>query len=309
MYSNLAFPKLPGEFSGKWNHKRYRVVRPLGQGANGAVYLAEHEGKKLAVKIGLEPMDLLMEVNMLKSVQQLPHQRIGPLLCDVDDLTIDGQNCTFYSMEYLEGERLDRYVTRVGAEWVPILTVQLLAHLQVLHGQGWVFGDLKPENVIMMSANKQLRLVDFGGVTKMGNAVRQFTEEYDRGGWQAGDRRAEATYDLFSVSVMMIRLMTDEARWKKVGQEKRTIQNLCDIIRENDNLYPYRAPLLKALYGKYPQAIMMKQELMAAIRQRNDTPTPPSKRQRGGSVAGALLGGLFVASMLMLAGTLYHLWL
>lgn len=307
MFSNPAFPRLPGEFSGRWNHKSYRIVRPLGQGANGAVYLATQAGKKLAVKIGQDPMDLLMEVNMLKSVQQVGNQQIGPLLCDVDDLLIDGVNRTFYSMEYLEGERLDRYVERVGSEWAPVLIVQLLARLEVLHGQGWVFGDLKPENVIITQADKQVRLVDFGGVTKMGNAVRQFTEEYDRGGWQAGNRRAEVSYDLFSLSVIMTRLMAGDGEWKKVGQQRRTIQALCDIIRENGSLYPYRVPLLKALHGMYPHAAVMRQDLLAAIRQRNAPPS--SKQKRSGSVASVLLGGLFVASMLMLAGTLYHLWL
>lgn len=307
MYSNTAFPKLPESFSGRWNHKQYHVVRPLGQGANGIVYLAVQAGKKVAVKVGQDQMDLFMEVNMLKSVQQVRNHQLGPLLCDVDDVTINGKSFAFYSMEYLEGERLDRYVMRVGSEWAPFLIVQLLNHLDVLHAQGWVFGDLKPENMIMQSADKQLRLIDFGGVTKMGNAVRQFTEEFDRGGWQAGDRRAEATYDLFSVSVMMIRLMAGDEQWKKVGQENRTIQTLCDIILKNDSIYPYRATLLKGLYGKYPHASMMKQDLLAAIRQCNAA--PPLGQRRSGSVANVLLGGLFVASMLMLAGTLYHMWL
>jgi serine/threonine-protein kinase len=276
----------------------------LGRGANGAVYLATQAGRKLAVKVGADPIDLLMEVNMLKSVQQVRDIQIGPLLCDVDDILIGGKSCTFYSMEYLEGERLDRYVRRVGHDWVPVLAVQLLARLEILHAHGWVFGDLKPENAIVTHTDKQVRLIDFGGVTRMGNAVRQFTEEYDRGGWQAGDRRAEATYDLFSLSVMMIRLMSHEDTWKKISRESRTVTRLCDIIRENDGLYPYRVPLLKALNGMYPTAAMMKRELVAAIRQRSSS----GRVKQQGSVAGKVLGGLFVTSLLLLAGTLYYVW-
>ncbi|WP_206529713.1 serine/threonine protein kinase [Brevibacillus sp. SYP-B805] len=304
MYSKSAFPPLPREFSGRWNHKRYSVIRPLGQGANGAVYLATQAGRKLAVKIGTDPLDLLMEVNMLKSVQQVRDVKIGPLLCDVDDLLIDGKPCTFYSMEYLEGERLDRYAGRVGREWVPVLAVQLLTRLEILHAQGWVFGDLKPENVIVTHGDKQVRLVDFGGVTKKGNAVRQFTEEYDRGGWQAGDRRAEASYDLFSLAVITIRLMTPDEQWKKFTREGRTVARLCDIIRENDGLYPYRMPLLKALQGIYKDAAAMKRDMVTAIRLRSSS----GRKKERGSAAGMVLGGLFVASLLTLAGTLYCFW-
>ncbi|MCK9906216.1 serine/threonine-protein kinase, partial [Frankia sp. Cpl3] len=125
---------------------------------------------------------------------------------------------------------MDRYIERVGTEWAPVMLVQLLARLQVLHSHGWVFGDLKPENIIVTRTEKQVRLIDFGGVTKLGNAVRQFTEEYDRATWQAGDRRAEISYDLFSLAMVMIRLVTGKEEWKRMRNETRHTQLLCDII-------------------------------------------------------------------------------
>ncbi|CAM5778244.1 MULTISPECIES: serine/threonine protein kinase [Brevibacillus] len=309
MSFNRAIPKLPPQFRGKWNQKTYHVLRELGRGANGAVYLVSQDGVRRAVKIGAEGMDILMEVHALKSVQQGRDARVtvAPLLCDVDDLYIDGRSCTFYAMEYLDGEQLDQFVQRTGTDWVPVLIIQLLARLAVLHQRGWVFGDLKPENVIVTRADSQVRLIDFGGVTKHGCAVRQFTEEYDRAAWHAGDRRAEPAYDLFSLAVMTVRLASSPEVWKSSRTEPRQTSLLCDIIRNNDSLYPFRVPLIKAFHGQYAGAEEMKSDMLAIVQGR--TTAVQQKKASGSGSSGIWIGGLFVASMLLLAGTLYYAWM
>lgn len=309
MSSKVTTPELPRHFHGKWNRNEYHVLRELGRGANGAVYLTSRGGVKQAVKVGFEGMDLLMEVHALKSVQQGRDSRVGPLLCDVDDLVINGKACTFYAMEYLEGEQLDQYVQKKGTEWVPVLIVQLLARLDILHKHGWVFGDLKPENVIVTHSDKQVRLIDFGGVTKLGNAVRQFTEEYDRAYWHQGDRRAEIPYDLFSTAAMMVRLSVDSQTWQTSQGEPRQTQLLCDIIRKSEGLYPYRVPLLKAFHGKYATAREMRAEMLAILRESTaSAPAAPAQKQSLAGAGGMWISSLFVASMLLLAGTLYYAW-
>lgn len=310
MSSKAATPDLPTHFQGKWNRRSYHVLRELGRGANGTVYLVSQDGVRRAVKVGAEGMDILMEVNVLKSIQQGRDSKVGPLLCDVDDLVVNGKPCTFYAMEYLEGEQLDRYIKKEGAEWVPVMIVQLLARLDVLHKHGYIFGDLKPENIMVSQKDKTVRLIDFGGVTKHGNAVRQFTEEYDRAFWHAGDRRAETGYDLFSAAVMMVRLTVGNETWKSSLSEPRHTGLLCDIIRKSDSLYPYRVPLLKAFHGKFATAQEMRSELLAVLRER--TVAKPQKKApaaagKAGKVGGGI-SGLFVASLLLLAGTLYYAW-
>lgn len=301
-------PELPRQFRGKWNQHTYHVLRELGRGANGAVYLTTQGGMRRAVKVGFESMDILLEVHALKCVQQGRDSRVGPLLCDVDDLVINGKACTFYAMEYLDGDQLDSYVRQAGEEWVPVLIVQLLARLDLLHQNGWVFGDLKPENVMVTRHDKQVRLIDFGGVTKLGNAVRQFTEEYDRAFWHAGDRRSEISYDLFSAAAMMVRLLADSQAWQTAVREPRQTLSLCDIIRNSDGLYPYRVPLIKAFHGKYATAREMRAEMLTILRASTSSATAAQAPQPGSGTGGKWIGSLFVASMLLLAGTLYYAW-
>ncbi len=307
MSSNIVFPAVPQQFRGKWNKKTYSVLRELGRGANGVVYLVSRNGSREAVKVGIDPIDLLMEVNMLKSAQKHKENVVGPLLCDVDDLEAGGRTYTFYSMEYLEGARLDQHIESAGSDWIPIVLIQLLSRLEALHAQGWVFGDLKPENIMVTKKEKKLRLIDFGGVTRIGNAVRQFTDDYDRASWQAGDRRADVRYDLFAVAMIMLRLQLGKEEWKRIKQVSRHVNSLCDIIKASERLFKYRVFLIRALTGQYPSASMMKAELMALLRQRQSEKQPPGKQ--GKNSAGKWLGGAFVASLLLLAYSLYIAWM
>lgn len=305
MYSKQASPSLPKHFAGKWHGKSYTILRELGKGANGTVYLAStSQGKQVAIKIGMDALDLFMEVNMLREIKPAYGIQVGPFVVDVDDLILRGASYTYYAMEFVDGEQLDHYVKRVGVEWVPVLMIQLLTRLQIFHSQGWIFGDLKPENILVVNKDKQLRLIDFGGVTRIGNAVRQFTEEYDRAAWHSGDRKASVSYDLFSLAIMMTRLVTGEEGWKKIRLSLRTPQVLCDIIRDNNDLYPYRKVLAKALEGKYQTAIQMRQDMVGAVSTKTHPPVTPDADR-----VGKWIGGLFAASLLLLAGSLYYLWM
>ncbi|WP_309241961.1 serine/threonine protein kinase [Brevibacillus daliensis] len=293
---------------GKWHGKDYSVIKELGRGANGVVYLVFHKGTKVALKVGLDSIDLLMEANVLTQLQS-HNEKIGPAIYDVDDVVIEGKTHAYYAMEYVEGERLDRSLKQVGKEWLPLLLIQLLSHLHVIHQHGYVFGDLKPENMIVVKSGKQVCLIDFGGVSKQGHAVRQFTEEYDRALWQAGDRRADPGYDLFSLAVMMVRLCTDKETWNRLPSVRRHVQMLYAIIADNEHVAPYRIPLQKALEGRYQTAIQMKADILHAFHQKSVNVAGSSVASNKEGLGSKLLGGLFVVSMLLLAGSLYYLWM
>lgn len=303
MFSNVTFPSLPRVFAGKWNKKQYHILKELGRGAIGKVYLASSPDGQVAVKVGTDSFDLFMEVKMLRDVMRHSSVPLGPRLCDVDDLVIGGKTYSFYAMEYVDGDRLDTFTERAGNEWVPILMIQLLSRLEVIHRLGWSFGDIKPENIMVCRNTRQVKLIDFGGVSRHGNAIRQYTEDYDRGAWMAGDRNADPGYDLFSVACLMIRLTIGSNEWARIRPDMRHPSLLCDIIRKHTMLNRYREPLTKALQGKHKTALEMRRELMRAFQS-----VYPAKRSRSGSGA-RWIGGLFVTSLLALAGSLYYFWM
>src|SRR5699024_10215824 len=132
------------------------------------------------------------EVNVLRSLKRVQDKYLGPYLLDVDDWeSTDKQTYSFYVMEYINGVSLTNFLRTNGVEWIGIIMTRLLNQLHHLHKQGWIFGDLKAENIMIESQPLNVRFVDVGGTTKIGRSIKEYTEFYDRGYWEAGTRRAE----------------------------------------------------------------------------------------------------------------------
>lgn len=247
---------------GKWNKKPYKILKELGSGATGVVYLAESLGRLVALKVGANSMSITSEVNVLKHFSKVQGQALGPSLLDVDDFIIHGEPVSFYAMEYLQGEELLSFITKKGEEWLGIFIVQLLGDLDRLHRTGWAFGDLKPENLLITGPPPRIRWFDVGGTTKFGRSIKEYTEFYDRGYWGLGSRVAEPSYDLFCVAMIMIHCAYKK-RFDKKGS--RPLEQLKEAIEKNATLRRYKHVLLKALCGKYNHALAMKKDLIEAM--------------------------------------------
>ncbi|MDT8862660.1 phosphotransferase [Alkalihalobacillus sp. MEB130] len=247
---------------GKWHSHPYQIIRPLGAGATGSVYLAESAQGRVALKVGMDSMSITSEVNVLKHFSKVQGQILGPSLLDVDDLVTPEGTFPFYVMEYLKGTELTEYMQNKGAEWLGILMIQLLGDLDRLHTAGWVFGDLKPDNVLVVGPPARIRWIDVGGTTLIGRSIKEYTEFYDRGYWAQGSRKAEPSYDLFAVAMMMINCAYPR-RFEKQGE--KPLLFLKQRIEEKALLLPYKDVILKALQGKYTDAVEMRKDMVKAV--------------------------------------------
>lgn len=238
-------------------------MKVLGSGATGFVYLAESVNGLVALKIGESSMAITSEVNVLKHFSKVQGQILGPSLIDVDDLETRTGTFPFYVMEYLKGQELIAFTSKKGEEWIGILMVQLLGDLDRLHRAGWVFGDLKPDNLVVVGPPPRIRWLDVGGTTLLGRSIKEYTEFYDRGYWGLGTRVAEPSYDLFAVAMIMINCSYPKRFDKK--SSVKPLQQLKEAIEQKPALRPYRQLLLKALQGKFCDAQEMREELMEVI--------------------------------------------
>lgn len=149
---------------------KYIVVRTLGQGGEGCVWLARDEDLQRLVAIKEmrgasqdreREKELMREADFL---QQLRH----PMLPVVYDLL--WEDGWYLVMEYVQGMTLGAYIARNGCvqeeqarEWAG----QLLDILQYLHTRKTpvIYRDLKPDN-IMVCPDGHLKLVDFGAALR-----------------------------------------------------------------------------------------------------------------------------------------------
>lgn len=161
--STIAPDELP---EGLLGHEKYSIIRKLGSGGMGEVYLAEHRvmGRLVAIKVIrnalLRQPNVSMRFNReIRLAANLDHPNIAKAL-DAE-VTADVQ---IFSMEFVEGESLQQYVLR--KESIPVTeacSYILHAALGLQHAfeKGLVHRDLKPQN-LMRTPDGGIKILDFG---------------------------------------------------------------------------------------------------------------------------------------------------
>ncbi|MGH3212203.1 MAG: serine/threonine-protein kinase, partial [Trebonia sp.] len=152
---------------------RYELIRPLGRGGMGAVWLGEDvlAGRQVAVK-ELRPPDGLSQderdifrkraLQEARSAARLAHPN-AVILHDIVPATA-ADDAVYLIMEYVDGATLAQVVEREGRlseARVSDIALQLLSILEASHALGIVHRDIKPAN-IMITAGGQAKLTDFG---------------------------------------------------------------------------------------------------------------------------------------------------
>jgi serine/threonine-protein kinase len=148
----------------------YRVVKLLGEGGMGVVYLAQHPviGRKVAIKllhaVLARDQDIVSRFfNEARAIHMIAHENIVEIL-DFGQTT-DGQ--PYFIMEFLEGEALSEVVARgaMPPEEVSVIGGQMCRALAAAHAKGIVHRDLKPHNVQLCKkadGAPQVKILDFG---------------------------------------------------------------------------------------------------------------------------------------------------
>lgn len=245
--------------TGKWNHRQYKVIRKIGAGMIGTVYMCRHKNTLVALKISEQSMSLTTEVNVLKALGKVQDHRLGPFLFDVDDWeSVNGHTYSFYVMEFVNGVSLEMFISQHGDSYLGIILLEMLTQLEELHQHGWVFGDLKNENILVTTSPLAVRFIDVGGTTKTGRSVKEYSEFYDRAYWQLGTRRAEPSYDLFALAMVVLAIYYPK-HFKRTDNIKEDIFKKIAAIPA---LRIYENMLQKAISGNYLSAKQMREDLV-----------------------------------------------
>lgn len=147
---------------------RFYVLRELGRGTTGCVYLAHDPviGRDIAVKT-LHPQLSAIEraryagqfVNEARAAGLLAH----PHIITIHDANIE-HGSTYIAMEYLQGRELEKILDsghRYRPDEVASIIWKLADALDHAHGRQVIHRDVKPANIFMVGDN-QPKLVDFG---------------------------------------------------------------------------------------------------------------------------------------------------
>lgn len=203
---------------------QYRIVREIGAGGMGMVYLAMHEGpgfeRPVALKVirrGLDTDDVLRRFQLERRIlAALKHPNVAHLI-DAGQ-TPDGR--PYFVMDFVEGTSIDQYCEReqLSLEQRLALFQKVCDAVQHAHNNLVVHRDLKPGNILVSRQGEPV-LLDFGigklleaeseaeSVSRTRTGLRAFTPEYAAPEQLRGEMVSVAT-DVYGLGLLLYRLLT-----------------------------------------------------------------------------------------------------
>ena len=147
-----------------------KLVRPLGEGAMGRLWVAEHQTLEIEVAVKLLNPKLAQDGQWLERFREEAHAvaKIDSVhVVRVFDYGTTPSNEPFIVMELLRGEDLLRHIERTNGlslEEISQVVAQTCKALSRAHALGIVHRDVKPENIFLTTEGEELfvKLLDFG---------------------------------------------------------------------------------------------------------------------------------------------------
>jgi len=223
-------PPLADEMIGTLAAGRYRILKLLGEGGMGQVYLAEHIAieKRVALKVLRAEYASKGEIVTRFQQEAISASRIKhPNVLDVFDFGQLENGRFFLAMEYLEGNDLADELSRrrvIDAAMGIRISMQICRALSAAHVNGVVHRDMKPENVFLQrtaDGEEIVKIVDFGiaQLRSKDSEVVETKRRLTRTGMifgtpeymapeQASGKHADVRSDIYSVGIIMYEMFT-----------------------------------------------------------------------------------------------------
>ncbi|MBN8469363.1 protein kinase [Corallococcus exiguus] len=272
----------------------FRLVRRVGRGGMGSVYLAEHVsiGSRVAVKVLHEHLTRYPELVQrfhaeARAVNLIGHENIVSIF----DLNASAPR-PYLIMEFLEGAPLSAWVgTPLSAGAVVPMLMQVCDALHAAHARGIVHRDLKPDNIFLVKRGRGMpfvKVLDFG-IAKLVDAsmpetvagIIVGTPEY-MAPEQSLSRRLDGRADLYAVGVIAYQLLTGRLPFPDEGLTAQLVAHQTRTPPSPRSICPSVPPALEAVVlralaktpeERFPHALALRAALEQALATR-----PPSPR-------------------------------
>jgi serine/threonine protein kinase/Flp pilus assembly protein TadD len=215
----------------------FRIIREIGHGGMGTVYLAERAGGEFRQRVALKLIrgGIATEYLVRRFVEErrilasLEHPGIARLIDG--GITADGM--PYFAMEYVEGVPIDRYCDehRLSIEQRLELFCAVCDAVQHAHRNLVVHRDLKPSNVLV-TEDRGVKLLDFG-IAKLlgaeaeeghtGTGIRLMTPEYASPEQIRGEAVTTAS-DVYALGVLLYELLTGQHPFRRPGLSRKEVE-------------------------------------------------------------------------------------
>ncbi|MBK9215507.1 MAG: serine/threonine protein kinase [Chloracidobacterium sp.] len=217
----------------------YRIIREIGSGGMGTVFLAERDDGEFAMQVALKVVrQSLADSAIIERFRRerqilagLRHTNIAALY----DGGVSDRGEPYLAMEYVEGETLVDYCEQqqLNIEEKLALFLKVCSAIAYAHSNLVVHRDIKPTN-LLVTADGEPKLLDFGlakafeaDAEKTQTEMRAFTPAYASPEQILGGSITTAT-DQFSLGVVLYELLTREKPFRFEGRSFEEIARSAD---------------------------------------------------------------------------------
>jgi eukaryotic-like serine/threonine-protein kinase len=312
--TTLRLQNASGDLVGAIVADRYHVLRKLGEGGMGQVYLAEHVkmGRKSALKVMNPAMvkdaDAISRFNReAANASRINH----PHVADVYDFGETSDGMIYLAMELVEGPSLTKLIEDEGPlppRRAATIVRQAADALASAHEMGIVHRDLKPDN-IMIARNRDgsdcVKIVDFGIAKAADNVAQKVTKtglvigtpEYMSPEQLAGDK-LDGRSDIYALALVAFHMLTGRLPFPAETAQESMIMRLTEAPRKLAEMRPdvawpsdLQAALDRALArdakGRYETASEFGRALSESLDRMDGLGSAPVPTEPPEAVAGA----------------------
>jgi len=201
---------------------RYEILSVLGKGSMGLVYKAQDPKINRLVAIKTIRFSDEFEEDLIQEIKErffreaeIAGQLSHPSIVTIHDVGEDG-DLTYMAMEFLEGEDLDKFITKgnlLSFRRVLDVIAKIADALDYAHKANVIHRDIKPANVMLLK-NGNIKVTDFGiakaiSSSRTKTGVILGTPNY-MSPEQIMGQKIDLRSDIFSVGVLFYQLITGE---------------------------------------------------------------------------------------------------
>jgi tetratricopeptide (TPR) repeat protein/predicted Ser/Thr protein kinase len=255
-----AVPTLPSESPERPAHKgegpgdvidRYHLIRKLGEGGFGTVFLAEQTepvSRNVALKLIRAGMDSAQIVARFENERQALAMMDHPGIAKVLDAGATETGRPYFVMEYVEGLPITEYANqnKLNLRQRLELMERVCLAVQHAHQKGIIHRDIKPSNILVATVDgePQPKVIDFG-VAKAADPGESFspliTHEMQIVGTPqymspeqatTGVKNIDTRTDVYSLGTVLYELLTGAPPFDPMALRHAALEQICKVVRE-----------------------------------------------------------------------------